>query len=175
MKSETPRVAVQVGAFEDRARADALAVLLSGRYQKLVLIAPTLSAGRTLYRVRILVGTRAEANALALALSRNEKLEAWVVPLAANPRPLRLVPHNLVPSRFSIPSRLVAESLGSREIASSLNLSEHTVENYLFHIFDKLGILNCAEWVLYAVSNPKWRTLSPSPPEKSRRNSAAPY
>jgi DNA-binding NarL/FixJ family response regulator len=51
--------------------------------------------------------------------------------------------------------RLVAEGLGNREIAEVLSLSEHTVKNYLFHIFDKLGISNRVELVLYAVTNPK--------------------
>jgi DNA-binding NarL/FixJ family response regulator len=54
--------------------------------------------------------------------------------------------------------RLVAEGLGNREIADQMNLSEHTVKNYLFHIFDKLGISNRVELVLYAVSNPKAST-----------------
>jgi len=49
--------------------------------------------------------------------------------------------------------RLVAEGLGNRDIAQQLNLSEHTVKNYLFHIFDKLGISNRVELVLYAVTN----------------------
>jgi DNA-binding CsgD family transcriptional regulator len=37
--------------------------------------------------------------------------------------------------------------LGNREIADLLALSEHTVKNYLFHIFDKLGISNRVEFV----------------------------
>ena len=50
---------------------------------------------------------------------------------------------------------LVAEGMGNREIAELLGLSEHTVKNYLFHIFDKLGISNRVELVLYAVTNQK--------------------
>jgi DNA-binding NarL/FixJ family response regulator len=49
--------------------------------------------------------------------------------------------------------RLLAEGLQNREIARELNLSEHTVKNYLFHIFDKLGVSSRVELVLYAVSN----------------------
>ena len=41
--------------------------------------------------------------------------------------------------------RLVVEGLGNREIAQQLSLSQHTVKNYLFHIFDKLGISNRVE------------------------------
>ena len=61
---------------------------------------------------------------------------------------------------------LVAEGLGNREIAEMLALSEHTVKNYLFHIFDKLGISNRVELVFYAVSNPKGAPSAPPPQDK---------
>ena len=48
---------------------------------------------------------------------------------------------------------LVAEGLGNRHIARELNLSEHTIKKYLFHIFEKLGISTRVELVLYAVNN----------------------
>ena len=48
--------------------------------------------------------------------------------------------------------RFVAEGLNNREIAARLELSEHTVKNYIFHIFNKLGISSRVELVLYAVS-----------------------
>ena len=51
--------------------------------------------------------------------------------------------------------RLLAEGLQNREIAHELNLSEHTVKNYLFHIFDKLGVSSRVELILYAVSSSK--------------------
>jgi DNA-binding NarL/FixJ family response regulator len=51
--------------------------------------------------------------------------------------------------------RLLAEGLQNRDIARKLKLSEHTVKNYLFHIFDKLGVSSRVELVLYAVSSPK--------------------
>jgi DNA-binding NarL/FixJ family response regulator len=51
--------------------------------------------------------------------------------------------------------RLLAEGMQNREIARELGLSEHTVKNYLFHIFDKLGVSSRVELVLYAVSSTK--------------------
>jgi DNA-binding NarL/FixJ family response regulator len=46
--------------------------------------------------------------------------------------------------------RSVADGLSNREIARRLNLTEHTVKNYLFRIFDKLGVSSRVEVVLYA-------------------------
>lgn len=48
---------------------------------------------------------------------------------------------------------LVADGLSNREIAQELNLSEHTIKKYIFHIFEKLGISSRVELVLYAVSH----------------------
>jgi len=49
--------------------------------------------------------------------------------------------------------RLVAEGLGNRDIAQQLGLSVHTIKNYLFNIFDKLGVSSRAELVMYVLSN----------------------
>jgi two-component system nitrate/nitrite response regulator NarL len=46
--------------------------------------------------------------------------------------------------------RLVGEGLTNRNIARQLNLSENTVRNYVFRIFDKLGTSNRVELALYA-------------------------
>ena len=48
--------------------------------------------------------------------------------------------------------RLVVQGMVNREIAHELNLSDHTVKNYLFRIFDKLGVSNRVELALYAVA-----------------------
>ena len=57
--------------------------------------------------------------------------------------------------------RFVAEGLSNREIALRLHLSEHTVKNYIFHIFNKLGISNRVELVLYAANQRPFSKLSP--------------
>jgi DNA-binding NarL/FixJ family response regulator len=49
--------------------------------------------------------------------------------------------------------RYVTEGLQNRDIARELNLSEHTIKNYLFRIYDKLGVSSRVELVMYAVSS----------------------
>lgn len=51
--------------------------------------------------------------------------------------------------------RLVTEGLGNRDIAQQLNLSEHTVKNYMFRMFEKLGVSSRVELVMYALSGSK--------------------
>ncbi len=58
--------------------------------------------------------------------------------------------------------RQVAEGLSNHDIAQQLHLSDHTVKNHLFHIFEKLGISNRVELVLYTVSHSKRPAMSVS-------------
>jgi two-component system nitrate/nitrite response regulator NarL len=55
--------------------------------------------------------------------------------------------------------RCVAEGLTNREIAQRLNLTEHTVKNYLFRIFDKLGVSSRVEVVLFAFNMSRTSTF----------------
>lgn len=52
-------------------------------------------------------------------------------------------------------AELVAEGLSNREISQQLRLSEHTIKNYLFHIFEKLGMSSRVELVLHARAEDK--------------------
>jgi DNA-binding NarL/FixJ family response regulator len=57
---------------------------------------------------------------------------------------------------------LLADGLSNYELATVLRLSEHTVKNHLFRIYDKLGVSNRMEAVLYALTP---RTSTPAPPD----------
>jgi two-component system, NarL family, nitrate/nitrite response regulator NarL len=46
---------------------------------------------------------------------------------------------------------LVVEGLSNREVAKRLGVTEHTVSNYLFRIYEKLGISSRVELVLYSL------------------------
>jgi DNA-binding NarL/FixJ family response regulator len=69
---------------------------------------------------------------------------------------------NLLTKREEDLVRLVADGLSNRDIAGQLNLSEHTVKNYVFRIFDKLGVSNRVELALYALTNGKGAEISAS-------------
>lgn len=47
---------------------------------------------------------------------------------------------------------LVAHGLTNKEISARLCVSEHTIKNHLFRIYEKLGISSRVELILYAVS-----------------------
>ena len=49
--------------------------------------------------------------------------------------------------------KLLMEGYSNREIAQGLDLSEHTIKNYLFRIFEKLGISSRTELLLYAMNS----------------------
>ncbi len=77
-------------------------------------------------------------------------LEALAQPTFANFRNIASSP---LSTREVDVVRCVAEGLTNREIAQRLKLTEHTVKNYLFRIFDKLGVSSRVEVVLYALGN----------------------
>lgn len=94
-------------------------------------------------------------------------LEALTKPGLVNLQPVENSP---LSARESDVVRCVAEGLTNREIAERLKLTEHTVKNYLFRIFDKLGVSSRVEVVLYALGNGVSR---PASPVNGRKTSAA--
>jgi DNA-binding NarL/FixJ family response regulator len=49
--------------------------------------------------------------------------------------------------------RLVADGLKNWEIGQRLKVKEHSVRNYIYRIFEKLGVSNRVELILYAFSH----------------------
>ncbi len=59
---------------------------------------------------------------------------------------------NLLSKREEDVVRWLAEGLTNSEIARELDISENTVKNYVFRIFNKLGVSSRVEVVIYASS-----------------------
>ena len=59
---------------------------------------------------------------------------------------------------------LLSEGMSNRDIATQLQLSETTVKNYLFRIFDKLGVSTRTELLLYAMKNSENHAERPAAP-----------
>jgi DNA-binding NarL/FixJ family response regulator len=48
--------------------------------------------------------------------------------------------------------RLVADGMKNGEIAKALGVAEHSIRNYLYRIFDKLGVSSRVELILYTIN-----------------------
>jgi len=62
---------------------------------------------------------------------------------------------------------LVAEGIGNREIARQLGVRENTVKKSMVRIYDKVGVSNRVELVLYALTNRSLQTEAPNPAKMS--------
>ena len=68
---------------------------------------------------------------------------------------------------------LVAEGMTNRDISQELKLSEHTVRNYLFRIFNKVGTSNRLELALYALDRREDHEQPNSNAQQDESNSSA--
>jgi len=71
-------------------------------------------------------------------------------------RPLNANGLNQLSPREMEVVRCLAEGMSNREIAERLQLSQHTIKNYLFRVFDKLGVSSRMELLFMTLnqSNP---------------------
>jgi DNA-binding NarL/FixJ family response regulator len=80
----------------------------------------------------------------------------WIVEALKEREPVHVVSAKgnplLTPREAQVVS-LVMEGVPNREIAVKLGVSAHTVKNHLCHIYEKLGISNRVELILYATSS----------------------
>jgi DNA-binding NarL/FixJ family response regulator len=85
----------------------------------------------------------------------NEDLE-HVISALSTQRPLQLnnsLGTPLLTRREEDVVRLVADGLRNREIALQLKVKEHSVRNYVYRIFEKLGVSSRVELMLYMFSH----------------------
>ena len=87
----------------------------------------------------------------------NPQAECVVQALMRAPAPSITRPEvtTILSKREEEVARLVASGLSNREISRKLGLSQHTVKNYLFRVFEKLGFSTRIELVLYIMSQCK--------------------
>jgi DNA-binding NarL/FixJ family response regulator len=86
----------------------------------------------------------------------NSQQFQYVLDALSSAAPLRIVSpqgRTVLTNREKDVVKLVAEGLSNRAIAQELGLTEHTISNYLFRIYEKLGISSRVELVLYSFSN----------------------
>ena len=84
----------------------------------------------------------------------NSKQLRSVLDAFATATPLRLVNSQgrvLLTKREMDVVKLVVDGHTNRDVAQKLGLTEHTVSNYLFRIYEKLGISSRVELVLYSL------------------------
>jgi DNA-binding NarL/FixJ family response regulator len=84
----------------------------------------------------------------------NEQL-AYLVSSVSRPKSTDVTDSNgkpLLTAREQQVLHLLADGMSNYELATVLRLSEHTIKNHLFRIYDKLGVSNRMEAVLYALT-----------------------
>ena len=97
----------------------------------------------------------------------NHHLDVAITALANSPtvRAVNAEGLSLLSERELQVVRCLAEGLTNREIAERLQLSQHTVKNYLFRVFDKLGVSSRMELL--------FMTLRQSSAEQTPRQAAS--
>lgn len=68
----------------------------------------------------------------------------------------------------------LAEGLTNREIASRLDLSQHTIKNYLFRIFDKLGVSSRMELLFLTLNQNAGSPMFPGLAGKNGKSAEGP-
>jgi DNA-binding NarL/FixJ family response regulator len=86
----------------------------------------------------------------------NSRELQWVIKTLGEREPARVVDAKgiaLLTKREAQVVSMAVEGLPNHEIAVKLAMSEHTVKNHLFRIYEKLGISNRVELILYVIGS----------------------
>jgi DNA-binding NarL/FixJ family response regulator len=144
----------ELRALQSRTRA---VMLLSSRDRSLVVDAFRSGAHGVIFRDEPLETLSKCVHAVheGQVWANSEHL-GYLLEALAHVKPLRLQDArgaNILTEREEKVVHLVAEGLTNKQISAELDLSEHTVRNYLFKIFDKLGVSTRVELVLYCLQD----------------------
>lgn len=133
-------------------------VLLLDSYDRDLVVDAIRSGARGLFSL-----TAQPFKALCRCISSVHKGQVWasseqllyVIEALVNPTPRIVTARGdvLLTAREEQVVNLVAEGISNREIAQQLCVKENTVKKCLLHIYDKLGVCNRVELVLYALSH----------------------
>ena len=108
--------------------------------------------------------------------ANSQQLDVLVRALANSPvvRATNAAGVNLLSERELQVVRCLAEGLTNREIAERLHLSQHTVKNYLFRVFDKLGVSSRFELLSMTLNRSSSASASASASSETRNNGYSP-
>jgi DNA-binding NarL/FixJ family response regulator len=108
--------------------------------------------------------------------ANSEQMSFAVEALASAPtvRAVSASGMNLLSKRELEVVRSLAEGMTNREIAQRLGLSQHTIKNYLFRVFDKLGVSSRMELLFLTLNHPQGSLANPRDGngQRQRRNGA---
>jgi len=102
----------------------------------------------------------------------NSQLEYLVEALGRTPA-ITVTPREAIPGlskREEEVARLIAGGMSNAEVSKELGLSKHTVKNYVFHLFEKLGVSTRIELVLYILTHSKPGLAADNKPFLERTN-----
>ncbi len=133
------RIVMLLDASEPAAVVDAFRAGARGVFCRTEPLENLTKCIRSAYAGQVWANSR-ELGYLVEALGEAMPIRNWVE--TSESPPLSKREHDVV--------RCVADGLSNREIARQLKLTEHTVKNYLFRVFNKLGVSSRVELVLYA-------------------------
>ena len=165
--------AIIISAFENKGSLIAIELLdglaLIGSNTRAVILSASLTDREVIAYFRaqargLLSGSSADFASLCKCVTCVHSGQIWanseqllcLVQSLAQPTACRIMDAKGIPiltTREHEVLHLLAEGMTNRDVALLLKLSEHTVKNHVFHIFDKLGVSSRMEAVVYSFNH----------------------